>query len=272
MHHHPSPAAMPTIQELGADLATPNLKGIAMLYLRPVLTMASYVLLIANDWYWLLAPWAGFHFVYLLGLCHEAVHGAAGIGPKATNYLLLFGGLGLMESGHGFRLTHIRHHSDMCEADDIEGEGARTTWWGSLLMGPIFLPRVLAWAIRHSKKMPIQHQWIMLEVALVAMLWVLMWPLLIYVPEVGIYMCLMWLVSWIKPFSLSYLLHLDYDHNKADQIGVSVRGWLLKQSLFGLTWHMEHHLYPQVPTHRLPELATRLQPWMSDEALIYHWV
>ena len=27
-----------------------------------------------------------------------------------------------------------------------------------------------------------------------------------------------------------------------------------------LTYHLEHHLYPQVPSHHLPELARRLGP------------
>src|SRR5689334_24385735 len=30
-----------------------------------------------------------------------------------------------------------------------------------------------------------------------------------------------------------------------------------------LTYHLEHHLYPQVPSHHLPELARRLDPYFA---------
>jgi beta-carotene hydroxylase len=30
-----------------------------------------------------------------------------------------------------------------------------------------------------------------------------------------------------------------------------------------LTYHLEHHLYPQVPSHRLAELARRLDPFFE---------
>lgn len=270
-HTHAQYPTLPSIQHLGPDLVHSTRKGLVMLYVRPLLTFSAYIVIMTQQWYWLLLPWVGFHFVYLLGLCHEAVHNAAGIGPRMTHVLLFTGGLGLMESGHGFRLSHIRHHADLCDAEDIEGEGALGTAWQAIAMGPLFLPRVLAWALRHGKRLPEQYVWIKVEVGLVAAAWLAMWPLLYVVPQVGAYMVLMWLVSWIKPFSLSYVLHLAYDASKADQLGVSVRGWVLQQVLFGLTWHMEHHLYPQVPTHRLPELAQRLKPWMTDQALIYRW-
>ncbi len=35
---------------------------------------------------------------------------------------------------------------------------------------------------------------------------------------------------------------------------------LLPTCVAELAYHLEHHLYPQVPSHNLPELARRLTP------------
>jgi beta-carotene hydroxylase len=40
----------------------------------------------------------------------------------------------------------------------------------------------------------------------------------------------------------------------------TVRGRLVPALFLELTYHLEHHLYPQVPSHHLPELARRLDP------------
>lgn len=263
-------AELPPIQQLAPDLLQAKRKGLVLMYLRPLVTLALFVWFLSEQWFWLTLPLTVFHFVCTLGLCHEAVHGAVGLGRRGNNWLLFFGGLLLVESGHGFRLTHVRHHSHMGDSSDIEGEGVARGFWGSLAMGPTFLFKVLLWALRHSKKMPEQRRWILAEVGMVVVLWCAMWPLLYWLPELGWYILMMWLISWIKPFTLSYLLHVGYAM-KVDRIAVSVRGWLVENVLFGLSYHMEHHLYPQVPTHRLPELAVRLRPWMGQNAHIHRW-
>jgi beta-carotene hydroxylase len=35
-----------------------------------------------------------------------------------------------------------------------------------------------------------------------------------------------------------------------------------------LTYHLEHHLYPQVPSHNLPELSRRLEPIFQDAGVV----
>jgi hypothetical protein len=42
------------------------------------------------------------------------------------------------------------------------------------------------------------------------------------------------------------------------------RWWWLTPALFlELTYHLEHHLYPQVPSHHLAQLARRLDPYFA---------
>jgi beta-carotene hydroxylase len=39
-----------------------------------------------------------------------------------------------------------------------------------------------------------------------------------------------------------------------------------------LTYHLEHHLYPQVPSHNLPELSRRLEPVLRQAGVVPTWV
>jgi beta-carotene hydroxylase len=42
------------------------------------------------------------------------------------------------------------------------------------------------------------------------------------------------------------------------------RGQVLRWLAFEHLYHLEHHLYPQVPHHRWPELARRLDPFFAE--------
>ena len=46
--------------------------------------------------------------------------------------------------------------------------------------------------------------------------------------------------------------------------GSTLRGHVIPAMFLELTYHLEHHLYPQVPTHRLAELARRLDPFFAE--------
>ena len=44
----------------------------------------------------------------------------------------------------------------------------------------------------------------------------------------------------------------------------------LGRLMLGMQYHLEHHLYPNVPAARLPELAAALDPWLhANNAAIY---
>jgi beta-carotene hydroxylase len=65
--------------------------------------------------------------------------------------------------------------------------------------------------------------------------------------------------SWVYPLLTVYLPHHDHGPTPLTQTR-TLRGRLVPALFLELTYHLEHHLYPQVPSHHLPELARRLQP------------
>jgi beta-carotene hydroxylase len=75
--------------------------------------------------------------------------------------------------------------------------------------------------------------------------------------------------SWVYPLLTVYLPHRDYGDTPLTQTH-TLRGHLIPALFLELTYHLEHHLYPQVPSHHLPELARRLDPFF-EQAGVQPW-
>jgi len=50
---------------------------------------------------------------------------------------------------------------------------------------------------------------------------------------------------------------------RGDPNATIVRGRVVPRLLLGMVYHLEHHLYPEVPTYQLAELSRRLDPWLA---------
>ena len=65
--------------------------------------------------------------------------------------------------------------------------------------------------------------------------------------------------SWVYPLLTVHLPHRHYGTTPLTQTH-TLRGRIIRASVLELTYHLEHHLYPEVPSHHLPELSRRLDP------------
>jgi beta-carotene hydroxylase len=137
------------------------------------------------------------------------------------------------------------------------------TLWTAVLHGPLFLPRLWWWAYRKSAGRPGQRLWLLAEAAWavgVPVAGVLLWP---WTPAVLVYAVLAIVGSWVYPLLTVYLPHHGYGATPLTQTG-SLRGRVIPALFLELTYHLEHHLYPGVPSHHLPELARRLEPFFKE--------
>ncbi|MCA2977328.1 MAG: fatty acid desaturase [Myxococcaceae bacterium] len=80
----------------------------------------------------------GATLVFLAGfaLTHDLAHGALGLPPRLNDVALAAAALTNLLPGHAMRRLHARHHARPLADDDVEGEGARRSWWGALCIGP----------------------------------------------------------------------------------------------------------------------------------------
>jgi beta-carotene hydroxylase len=255
----PEPPA-PRLAELGSDLllTTPGQRWWACL--RPVLAVGLYALAAWLGWWWLTPLLVFLVFVAVVTVTHDAVHGSLGLGPRATEWALFFFGALLLESGHSYRASHLQHHREFPGPDDPEGDPARLSFWRAVLDGPLFLPRLWVWAYRRAGSA--ERPWLLAEAAWALFLivaGVLLWP---WTPALLVYCVLAVVGSWSYPLLTVHLPHHGYGETPLTQTS-TLRGRIIPALFLELTYHLEHHLYPGVPSHHLPELSRRLGPFFE---------
>ena len=176
--------------------------------------------------------------------------------------LFIMGGI-LLESGHAYRTTHIQHHRLFPHHDDPKGDPARMSF-RLVLHGAIFLPRLWLWAVRKNAGRRDQLIWLIAEAA-----WAILAVLAdcnLTLPSVPRSLGLRDardLGSWVYPLLTVHLPHRNYGQTPLTQTH-TLRGWFIPKLFLELTYHLEHHLYPQVPSHNLTKLSQRLDPHFAQ--------
>ncbi len=263
--HTPQSLGLPSLAALGDDLltTTPAQRRIALI--RPFIGVGAYVIAAALDWWWITPIILFLTFVAVVTVTHDVVHGTLGLNRRQTDWALFLMGAVLLESGHAYRITHHRHHAEFPadhEHDDPEGYPAHISLLGAVLYGPIFLARLWLWAWKQSAGKRGQRAWLLIEGAIpfgVVVLGAALWN---HTPYVLWYAAQAIVGSWVYPLLTVYLPHKDFGDNPLNQTH-TLRGRIIPAIFLELTYHLEHHLYPQVPSHHLKTLAQRLDPFFE---------
>jgi len=251
-------ARLPALDALGRDLLATTIMRRRLALTRPLLGLAVFALA-AHLRLWLIEPFIVFFiFVAVVTVTHDVAHGSLGLGRAQTDWALFIMGALLLESGHAYRATHMQHHRVFPGPDDPEGDPARMSLFGAILWGPAFLPRLWFWAYRHAQSRAARH-WLLLEACTAVVVPILGLAIGSRTPALLFYCVLVIVGSWVYPLLTVHLPHRDYGPTPLTQTG-TLRGRIIPAIFLELTYHLEHHLYPQVPAHRLPELSRRLDP------------
>lgn len=251
---------LPTLEQLGLDLLTTTPQQRLIALARPFIGMAAYAAAAYLGLWWLTPLIVFLIFVAIVTATHDVVHGTLGLSRRQTEWALFALGTVLLESGHAYRTTHRQHHLTFPGDDDPEGYPAKIGWLGAVLYGPVFLWRLWLWAFQRNLGRTGQRLWLVSELALpviAATCGVLAWRV---TPYVLLYVALAVIGSWVYPLLTVYLPHKDDGDTPLTQTH-TLRGRVIPALFLELTYHLEHHLYPQVPSHHLAELARRLDPY-----------
>jgi beta-carotene hydroxylase len=252
---------LPRLDGLGRDLLITTCWQRWLACARPFLGLAAYAVMAWFGWWWLAPVVVFLVFVAVVTVTHDVVHGSLGLSTRQTEWALFAFGAVLLESGHAYRATHLRHHAVFPGPDDPEGDPARMGFWRAVVFGPAFLPRLWWWAYRRAR--PVERRWLRLEAIwslTVPVIGLLLWR---WTPAVLIYAALAVAGSWVYPLLTVHLPHHGYGDTPLTQTG-SLSGRVIPALFLELTYHLEHHLYPAVPSHHLPELASRLDPFFEQ--------
>ena len=255
---------LPKIDQLGADLLETNVWQRWQPVVMPTFWGLICLITLHLNSYWL----AGLSLVLVFSATststHDVLHGSLGLSRRMTEWLLFFLAVPILESGLAYRMTHLFHHKVFPGHEDLEGRAAHEPIWKVLLGGPTFLPKLWLWSWNKAARMPIQRRWLIAEALLPFLALVLGWLVWPLTHSVLIYVLMVGIASWFYPV---FAVHLPHKHFEDDQIthAWTVRGRILPKLFLPLAYHLEHHLYPMVPSHNLPKLAERLRPYLAED-------
>ena len=249
----------PSIHELGPDLLRISRPRLAFALACPFLFFAAYFLFAAAGHALpaLLAVVA-LSFVTYGSVSHDLVHANLGLSPRTNRLLLSALEMLMLRSGTVYRIVHLNHHAKYPDAaDDPEGAAARFGLARTLWEGVVFQFKLGRWAWARAAKADrrrMRAEWAGIAAIVAASAASL--PL---TPIPLIYCALAYAGSWIIPLVTSFLVHARDEDHVLRQTRL-FRGRFYSLVALDHLYHLEHHLYPQVPHQNWKRLARRLDP------------
>ena len=213
--------------------------------------LAASLLLAYFGYYVLVLPCATFFFLTGLRQVHNGFHRALGTDSRLT-WLCLYGNsILMMASIHAVQYNHLRHHKYCLGEKDYEGKSARMKWWQAILYGPMHMFMIHKVALQYGSPTDKRNVWI-------EMVSIVIYSTLIIIFDIRFLMyfsALMIVGEFLSAFFAVWTVHHDCGDETIAR--TQRKGWknFITYSMF---YHLEHHLFPAVPTIKLPELARRI--------------
>ena len=198
----------------------------------------------------------GFSFMFFLTglrLVHNAFHQALGLSTRATDIVLWFLSLAMLGSMHAVKFNHLRHHRLSLGDGDVEGRSARMPAWRALLFGPAFPVLLHRTAlIRGSQKL----RFTVLAELIMNVVWIGIVFGALHVGILRYHVAAMLTGQCLTAFFAVWTVHHHCD--RTHYIARTIRNRIKNAVTFNMFRHIEHHLFPAVPTCHLPELSKRI--------------
>jgi fatty acid desaturase len=211
----------------------------------------------AATWHpaWYAAALAASFMFFLCGLrqVHNAFHYAVGVSPRAHEWLMFVLSPLMMSAMHAVQWNHLRHHRHCMDDDDFEAVSARMPGWKALLTGPRFPVLLHRKALELAR--PRVRRWIAAELAAMLALAVLAFGVL-DAAFLRYHVIAMVVGQCFSAFFAVWTVHHDCD--RSHYIARTLRNDVKSFVSYNMFYHVEHHLFPAVPTCHLPRLAKRL--------------
>jgi fatty acid desaturase len=221
--------------------------------LLPVAWLAASLLTAAWGHYIIALGLSFVFFLTGLRLIHNTFHSSLGLSRRATDIVLWVMSLVMLGSMHAVQFNHLRHHRLTLGEDDVEGRHAEMPAWRALLFGPTFPILLHIAALRYGNRK--LRATVVAELLLNAG-----WIGLVFgasgsstlryqVSAMAIGQCL---TAFFAVWTVHH--HCDRTH----YIARTLRNKIKNGITFNMFLHVEHHLFPRVPTCHLGELSRRL--------------
>lgn len=209
-------------------------------------------LLLAYYGYYIVAmPFSVMYFLTALRQVHNGFHNSLGTGKTLTWLTLYLNSLSMVSSIHAVKFSHLRHHKYFLKDEDHEGACAKLKWWQAILYGPQHIYTIHKVALQKGSKKYKMN--VLAELASILLFITVAFYFNIYFL---IYHIIVMLAGEVlSAFFAVWSVHHDCDEHTIAR--TQRKGWknFVTYSMF---YHLEHHLFPAVPTIKLATLAKRL--------------
>ncbi|MGC4017122.1 MAG: fatty acid desaturase [Luteolibacter sp.] len=233
-------------------------------------------------WQWLLllplylVAAASLHGISLF--THEAVHGTLSANRFWNDVLGAACAIPVLQNCSAYRVLHLRHHNHLGEEGDPDHYSNYTRWswlvfgmnWARLLVGyPVYITMIPILGFKHGTAK--DRRGIVLEVAAT----VLLIALVIASPLPGAWIWQAWGIPMLFINTFVNIRGMS-QHTLLEHSDDEIRGTrsilttpLVRFFMCNENYHLEHHLYPGVPWHHLPEVHQALKGELEERGAPY---
>ncbi|MBN9379765.1 MAG: fatty acid desaturase [Chitinophagaceae bacterium] len=205
--------------------------------------------------YYLFAlPFSFLFFLTGLRQVHNGFHHTLGTSRFLTHVTLLTNSVLMLTAMHAVRYNHLRHHKYCLQESDVEGSWAHMPAWKAILYGPLFIIRQHSAAL-HSK----ERLFIWLELTAITAFIIIAFVL--PVSFLRYHVLAMLTGELFSGFFAVWTVHHDCDE---EMFARSLSRRWKNRLTYNMFYHLEHHLFPGVPTIKLPVLAARIRAALPD--------
>ena len=227
----------------------------------------------SQSWYVLACGASYFFFAAAFRQAHDGYHHSLGTSKRTTTGILLLLSVLLMTGLHSIRATHMEHHRNPLGDSDIEGGLAKLSWWQALLGGVTYRLDIYRQGLRLSSRRNRRLAWLeFASIILVVMaaigLSTVNAPTAALLAQVLVYHIL---TMTLANVSVGIIAVWGVHHDCDETVARTERNKLVNILTFNLLYHVEHHLFPAVPSNHLPELAKRLDaaaPHLTNQQVL----
>ena len=200
-----------------------------------------------------------FFFLTGLRLVHNAFHGAIGLSRRGTEIVLWVMSAIMLGSMHAVQFNHLRHHKLNLSEGDVEGRSAEMPAWKAILFGPFFPVLLHATALRQGHR---RLRWTVIGELMITMMWMAVVFGVLNSRVLRYHVAAMLVGQCMTAFFAVWTVHHHCDRSHA--LARTMHSRIKNLLSFNMFLHIEHHLFPRVPTCHLPELSRRIDRVAPD--------
>jgi len=221
--------------------------------LLPASWLAASLAVASTGRYAIALAFSFMFFLTGLRIVHNAFHSALGLSRRATDCVLWIMSILMLGSMHAVRFNHLRHHSLKSGEGDVEARSAEMPAWGALLFGPVFpiLLHVTAFRYGGRKLRTTVAAELLLNAACMGLAFGVF-----HNAVLRYHLITMAVGQCLTAFFAVWTVHHGCD--RTHYIARTLRHRIKNGITFNMFLHIEHHLFPAVPTCHLPELSRRI--------------